>query len=146
MTNARLNDLLIDLLRSLIQYANEAWPWTADEAAVKAHGVIEEIGAEQRRSVQQIVNLLDERRHPVDFGVYPDEYTSLHYVSLDYLLDQLLVNQRALVEECDRVARDCRHDPEAASLAESLHEREQKSLSRLQELRATTASPQGATP
>jgi hypothetical protein len=134
VTNSRLNDLLIDLGRSLLQYAGEAWPWTAAFDSGAARQVIEQLGAEQRKSVEQIAKLLQERHHTVDFGVYPDEYTSLHYVSQRYMLDQLIVNERSLVEECDALARECRQDPEAASLIESIREREQRALSELRKL------------
>ena len=134
LADHRLNDLLISVVRSLLQYATEAWPWSAARDAVKTRRTLEELATEQRRSVQRIVDLLDERRFAIDFDQYPEAFTNLNFVTLEYLLDQLVASQRKVVKACDRVARDCRHDPEAASLIENVRVREQQILSQLQEL------------
>ena len=135
---ARLNDLLVDLGRSLLQYACEAWPWTASVDSGDMRATLERLGALQRESVAALAQLLDGERHPVDFGVYPDEYTSLHYVSLRYLLDQLIVNEQALVEECQSAATmlELESGSPAAELLKEVTRRESAILSELESLRS----------
>ncbi|MCA9054969.1 MAG: hypothetical protein KDA75_14105 [Planctomycetaceae bacterium] len=132
---ARLNDLLVDLGRSLLQYAGEAWPWTSTTDAGELRSVVSRLGAFQRESVAAVAHLLDGEGHPIDFGVYPDEYTSLHYVSLRYLLDQLIVNEQALVEECRAVTSELEPNSPAADLLREVSQREAAILSELQSLR-----------
>lgn len=135
MTNQRLNDLLIDLSRSLLQYAGEAWPWTAEGGPTATRDAVMDLVRRQQDSARQIVDLLIERHHPIDFGIYPDEYSSLHYVSLDYLLGQLIVNEQAILEECDAVARDTKDDPDAGRVVLAVREHEQRALSELRGLK-----------
>ena len=53
VSNFRLNDLLIDLGRSLVQYAGESWPWAPREEADE-QAVVERIVAAQRESAHRV--------------------------------------------------------------------------------------------
>ena len=102
----RVNEQLIHLSRGLLQYVGESWPWSgADEAAEK--DTVDRLVEEQRRSAGRLVDMLTSRGHIIDYGTYPTEYTSLHFVALDYLLDQLYAEQRVLADECDRDGGPC---------------------------------------
>lgn len=143
ISNSRLNDLLIDLGRSLVQYVGESWPWTpADDADEMASLV--RIVSEQRRSVTRLAELLDERDHTVDFGAFPTEYTSLHYVALDYMLTRLVNDQQALVEECEALAAEGRGDPEAEPLLQETATAERRHLEELRQLAAARRAAQPA--
>jgi hypothetical protein len=109
LSSERLNDLLIDVGRSLLQYVGESWPWTSeDEEGERA--TVERIVAEQRATVLELATLLDERAHRTTYGQYPSEYTSLHYVALDYLLDQLVDQQQSLAAELGAAADEAAGD------------------------------------
>ncbi|MFO1095562.1 MAG: hypothetical protein U0992_20005 [Planctomycetaceae bacterium] len=129
----RLNDLLIDLGRSLLQYVGESWPWASEEEAAEQTAV-ERMVAEQRETVLQFAALLDERGHRIAYGQYPSEYTSLHYVALDYLLDQLLDDQQYLADELTAAALEsgddeaARHVISAAADQAAGHHRELQEL------------------
>jgi hypothetical protein len=141
--NHRLNDLLIDLGRSLLQYVGESWPWTsADEAAEQAR--IDALVAEQQQSLRSLTELLAARGHRIDPGSYPTEYTSLHYVALDYLLTQLVEEQQELADECAEVVTEGANDPQAAPLLVQISEQATDHLQRLRLLAQQRASRQPA--
>jgi hypothetical protein len=141
ISNHRLNDLLIDLGRSLLQYVGESWPWTsADEAAEQAR--IDALVAEQQQSLRSLTELLAARGHRIDPGSYPTEYTSLHYVALDYLLSQLVEDQQELADECGDVAAEAADDPQAAPLLVQIAQQAADHLQRLRQIAAERASRQ----
>jgi len=143
ISNHRLNDLLIDLGRSLLQYVGESWPWTGyDEADEQA--AIDTLVAEQKASVQALAELLVAREHFIDPGSYPTEYTSLHYVALDYLLSQLVAEQRELVEECAALSGEAHDDPEAGPLLAQIADQAAAHLTRLEALAARRTAGQPA--
>lgn len=132
--DAKLNELLVDLGRSLLQYVSESSPWTVDAARAS---IVQELAAQQRQHVARIVELLNERRWPVDLGTYPTEYTDYHFLSLEYFLPRLVVSQEALVAELDEAAHTCVDDTIAVQLlTEILHSEQQI----LQALRSLVAS------
>ncbi len=130
-----LNDLLIELGRSLLQYVGESWPWTsADEQETQRS--ITSLIDDQQQDVLALAERMNERHHSIDFGTYPTEYTSLHYVSLDYLLDELVLNQQAKVRACDELLMQSEsgEQPEVAALLQETTSREQRILAELRHL------------
>ena len=131
IASARLNNLLIRIRCSLIQYAGESWPWSADPAA---QTVVLQVVEEQKTLVARLAALLEKRGHWIEWGVYATEFTSLHYVSLKYLLGRLTVSQRELVVAGRAILKESVGDQEASSLAGEILatlEREQLALDRL---------------
>jgi hypothetical protein len=131
VSNERLNDLLIDVGRSLQQYTSEAWPWASSQDE-QMREAIERMAAEQRDVVAALADLLADRGHAIDFGTYPTEYTSLHYVSIDFLLGQLIANQRSILAQCEAVERAAAEDDEARSLLQDILISERRHLEELQ--------------
>ena len=82
--------------------------------------------------------MLYEADWTIDFGSYPTEYTDLHYVALDFLLDQLIHNQLALVEDARRTLPACEGHPEAEKLVGEI-QKTQESIA--QELQALANKP-----
>lgn len=135
IANHRVNDLLIHMGRSLLQYVGESWPWTgADEADERE--VVERLVQEQRQSISRLVDMLSRRGHVVDYGSYPTEYTSLNFVALDYLLDRLYAEQQVLAEETDRMADMAlaQVDPEATKLLAGVRDEAARHLKELEQL------------
>lgn len=116
---ARLNELLVELHRSLLQYTSEAWPWSTTENESFKRTVLE-CAERQRRSVGLLAQFLRDRQWRIDFGMYPLEYTSLHYVAVEYLAQQLVSNQRELVEFIEAAAPGCVADYEALQLVQRI--------------------------
>ena len=140
INNERLNDALIDLGRSLLQYAGESWPWTSQDEAGEREAV-ERMVAEQRATVLQLAELLDERAHRITYGQYPSEYTSLHYVALDYLLDQLASQQQSLAEELTATAAGLTDDEHAHAIVTAAAEQAARHQRELEALIAQRKSP-----
>ena len=139
--NAELNELLILLGRSLLQYVSESWPWaSADEDDVRQ--AVDALSNRQRHHVGLIAELLEQREWSIDFGTYPTEFTDLHYVALDYLLSELATHEAGLMPEIELLTRQCGDDPEAAPLAERIladHRDEVRQLEALARSRPQTA-------
>ncbi len=141
--NIRLNEILIRILRGLLQYSGECWPWSSASQDGE-HAAIQNMVVEQQEDVHQLSSLLDERGHFIDFGTYPTEYTDLHFVSLDYLLDELVAEQTDLVADLDRAVSDCRDDPPAQELLQSIVPSAIAHLERLRELAAARTAGNSA--
>lgn len=131
-SNSLLNDLLVRLYRSLLQYTIECWPWTDAGQSAEQHA-IEELAAKQREQVSRLVDVLDHRGQPIDYGNYPD-WSFLHYVSLDYLLGKLIEDQTGLLAEVKRIRAALTADAEAVELASEVVVSEERHLARLKEL------------
>lgn len=142
-----MNQLLIDLGRSLLQYVGEAWPWTPEDEA-RARETIESLVARQSDAVGRLTEFLDRRNWPIDFGLYPVEYTDLHYVSLDFLMKQLIQNADELVTEIDAVFRRCPPDSDEAYLLDGVLRDQQYIANKLRELAEAhnRQEPAGAPP
>lgn len=142
--NPELNQLLIDLGRSLLQYVGECWPWTGtdgDDDGDQERTVIHQLVARQHVAVAQLADLLANRHWPIDFGTYPTEYTDLHYMALDFLLGQLIANERSLISELEAGIETTRYDdPQAAELLRDIISQERDNLAELQKLAAPRAT------
>jgi hypothetical protein len=131
ISNERLNDLLIDVGRSLLQYTSEAWPWASSNDE-HMRDTIERMAEEQRSVITALVELLADRGHAIELGAYPTEYTSLHYVAIDFLLGQLIANQRSVLAACEAVERAAAEDDEARALLQDIVLSERGHLEELQ--------------
>lgn len=136
--NETLNDLLINLGKSLLQYVGEAWPWV-EEGAEAEHATITALVARQQVYVGALSHILSERGHVIDFGTYPTEYTDLHYVALDYLLSQLVENEAALVDDIRVALERCAGDVQAAALLQEVLRDQQEIAAAVRELARSRA-------
>jgi hypothetical protein len=137
--NQTLNDLLIDVSRSLLQYAVDAWPWAGPDTETGRLSVLR-LAKGQSAHAAKLADLLLARGWTIDFGTYPTEYTDLHYVSLDYFLSLLAQDQRELVAEIEQVLVGCREDDEAASVLRRLLDNQREIAAKLAELRRPSPS------
>lgn len=133
--NQLLNDLLIELHRSLLQYLAEAWPWISDDSRDLKAAVLNVV-EHQREDVGKIVHLLNERRYPIDFGMYPAEYSSLHYVALEFALNRLQHHQRTLVNWIEGLQSDpeLQFDSQAQELVREIAASQRTGLERLEKV------------
>jgi hypothetical protein len=128
--NSLLNDLLVEIHRSLVQYAAEAWPWSTGGAG-ELQAAILSLAERQRQDAGRIVHLLKERGEVIDFGMFPHAYTSLHYVALEYLAAMFLEGQRGLVRLLDDSVSRFHGDPEAQRLVSQIAISQREGLQRL---------------
>ena len=131
--NAKLNQLLIDLGRSLLQYVGHCSSWSSrSQTALEAE--FPTIVATQQQHVAELSELLMQRRWTIDFGGFPARYTDLHFLSLKYLVKQTVINQKSVLAELDEASHTCVDDPEAATLIVKILTSERQITERLQAL------------
>jgi hypothetical protein len=86
---------------SLLRYVGEAFPWTV-AAGHPALRRVAEIVAEDRSATEALGRFLFRRRIPPSFsGAYPSGFTTLNFVSLEYLLPRLVETQRKAVADLE---------------------------------------------
>ena len=145
--NAALNDALIALRHSLLQYAGEAWPWS-DPATDADYRTVRELVERQESYVARIAELLVARHWTIDFGMYPAEYTDLHYVALDYMLRLLVESESVVLNVIEETLRQCADDIEAYRLLQDAATDQREIVARLRSLaesrRETAAAATGA--
>jgi len=131
--NLALNEILVILHRSLPVYLSDAAPWVAhgDE---ESHRVLARIVEEKEGQVHRLTELLDSRRYTIDRGEFPMDYTSLHDVSLDFLIKQLTRDQRQEVLKIEACERRLAGDREGRSLAAEILDAAQRHLRWLETL------------
>lgn len=138
--SAKLNSLLIDILRSLLQYAGESSLWIREGAEQ-----FDRLRQRQQLDAALLAQVLGERGWPVEAGAYPTEYTDLHYVSFDFLRQQIIVNQRQIVAELDEALHTCgSDDPEGMDVVRVVLASEQDILRDLEQfphVAQTSAAP-----
>lgn len=138
-TLSQLNRLLTIEFRSLPMYLHDADPWasSADDAAREA---LTNIIADQMQMSQQIAAYIQDLGEAPTPDEFPMEFTDLHFLSLDYLLNELLRYQQAAVaglEECVAALSD---DRDACSLAEEALGMERAHLEALEQVAAQPAA------
>lgn len=143
--NSKLNDLLVELGRSLLQYAAESWPWSG-AAHTPARAEFIELAAEQRADVGRLAEFLDRRGWMIDFGAYPSDYTDLHFLALKYFLPRVVQDQAAIVAELDEAVHTCVDDPAAVAVLQPILATERKILASLETMTAPAAATTSAAP
>jgi rubrerythrin len=109
-----LQDIIRRESRSLLQYVSEAFPWiTAEEQAALAQ--FQKLAEEQRTGLTALTRYLTREHQPLPYiGPYPDWFTTINYVSWEYLLPHLVSHEReslthlehSLAELSDATARE----------------------------------------
>lgn len=114
-----LNELLTLLYRSLPMYLAEARPWV-QRGAEKLSAAVSAIAGDQclfaHRVAQAIVDL---GGHPGP-GSFPYQFTSVHDLGIDYLLQRLIECQRYDITRIGRCVEDLAETPQYAALAEEI--------------------------
>lgn len=118
-----LNKLFVLLHRSLLQYVGECWPWTAEDGRqTEILATIKGLIATQKKNEAALAKPLTESGWVLDFGGYPTLYTDLHYVSLTYLLKQLVISQSQITAAFDGAAQEYPDSPLLKRIADSERE------------------------
>ena len=124
-----LVELFAVLERSLLQYLDEANPWT-DAAHADAKATLDRLAAGQRQSAAELADLLAERHLLPGASTFPSEFARWHYLALTFVMDRLLANQIGVVAAADGAVLACGQDP-AAKLVQQVRVREAEHLDEL---------------
>ena len=131
--NLALNEILVILHRSLPVYLSHAVPWVA-YGNEEAHRVLARIVTEKEAGVHRLTELLVARRYTINRGEFPMDYTSLHDVSLDFLIKHLIRDQRQEVQRIEYCERRLAGDREGRVLAAEVLDTAQRHLRWLETL------------
>ena len=103
---AQLNRLFVLLHRSLLQYLGECSPWTAEDSHQSdTLAALSDIVTRQKQDEILLADVLTGSGWVVDRGGYSTSFTDLHYVSLKYLLKQVVLSQTDIVKAFEAAAQ-----------------------------------------
>jgi hypothetical protein len=142
MIDARTQALLQDIVRrtgrSMLQYVGEAYPWASEEERPLL-AKLREIVEDEERTTEDLARFLRRRRVALPYlGAYPEAFSTINYVSLDYLLPRLLDYQRKAIAALERDLAQV-HDTDIKSEVENLLGVNRRHLEALEQLIATHA-------
>lgn len=128
-----LNELFAIEYRSFPMYLTDACPWThhGDE---KASETLHNIVLDQKATVQRIGEFILDAGGRVETGEYPMEFTDTHFLSLDFLLKELVRYQRGDVAAIERIVSRLSDDRTVRELAEETLGMERAHLEALEAL------------
>jgi hypothetical protein len=133
-----LNRLLVLHERSLPVYLSYAPPHQL-AADGKAKAVLDQIVVDQRRTIDRLGTIIIDSGGAADYGEFPMAFTSLHDLSLDYLLKLLIERQQKLITACERLTDLLNMAPYAQAAAREAVGEAKGHLENLQELAAKAA-------
>ena len=116
-TCASLNRLSVAHNRSLPVYLQYAPPWI-NRNAEDVKLVLEQIVSDQEATVDRVSTMIQDAGEDVDPGEFPIEFTSLHDLSLDYLLSRMVEGQREIVSVCEQAVSELAADALAQAVAQ----------------------------
>jgi hypothetical protein len=87
---------------SLLSYVGDAFPWTTARG-VPALTCLQQLVHAHRDAVADLGRFLTRKRTPVGYiGSYPTSFTTINFVSLDYLLPRLTADERRGITQLER--------------------------------------------
>ncbi len=133
LTQSVLQDLFRRENRSLLQYLNESFPWTAPEHQ-DAIRRMRQLAAEEQESIGRVARFLQRRRIPLPYlGSFPEEFTNINFIGLDYGLGRLVTAERDAIAVLEgEIARLT--DPDARALVADILRQKQGHLKELEAL------------
>jgi hypothetical protein len=131
-----LQDLVRKEGRSLLQYVSESFPWTTQKNHHVLPVLFEMTKEEQEGAAAVVKLLLKNRARPPYLGAYPMSFTTINYMSLDFLLPYLIDFEKRRSADLDKDLAVV-HDDEAKHLLQTLLQMKQRHLATLISLTAT---------
>ena len=124
---------------SLLQYVNEAVPWSAD-AGQAEFTKVQALAGEERDHVAQLSRFLQKRHFGVPkIPTYPSQFTTINFVSIEYLVPKLRADNEQEIATIQGWLQQVGEDEGRANL-ESYLAMKQRHLQVLQELAAVKAA------
>ena len=135
-TTEVLNRLLVLHMRSLPMYLGYAPPYEL-YTNERAKAVLDQMVEDQKRTVDRLGTLILDSSGTIDYGEFPMSFTSLHDLSLEYLLNLLIERQQKFVAACEKLADALSMAPYAQAAAREAVGEAKGHLENLQELKAS---------
>ena len=99
--------------------------------------MLDQIVTDQRRTIDRLGTLVIESGGTADYGEFPISFTSLHDLSLPYLLKLLIERQQKFITACERLADQLNMAPYAQAAAREAVGEAKGHLENLQELQTS---------
>lgn len=115
--NELLNRVMVMHERSLPMYLAFAVPFV-DAGNEAAPEVLQQIVKDQKYLVEKIGDFLIEHNHPVGHGQWDMNFTSMHDVSLEFLLKEVIRRQKALIADLTKYAEKLASYPAPKALVQ----------------------------
>jgi len=131
-----LNRLLVLHVRSLPMYLSYAPPYQLSRHK-NAKAVLDQIVEDQKRTIDRLGTLILDSGGTLDYGEFPMSFTSLHDLSLSYLLKQMIERQQKFITVGERLADALSMAPYAQAAAREAVGEAKGHLENLQELQAS---------
>lgn len=96
----RLKNLLRRELSSLMSYLSGAWPWSSTQER-KTTEALQRLIAEEHAAQASLAQVLRKARVVPPTASFPMDFTTKHYLALDYLLPQLVAEQKGLIADLE---------------------------------------------
>lgn len=140
-TNAVLNRLRVIHNRSLPTYVSYAVPWShaGGEAAAETLALVV---SDHKDMVDRLGELILENGGTPEPGSFPIEFTSLHFLSLDFLLQKLARNQEKMIQEIGNCVEQLHLSPSSQAVAQEALGEAKGHLESLRELVSDAATPE----
>ena len=132
---AVLNTLIEIHGRSLAVYLSDAAPWIG-EGGAEARDVVEIVAADHLTTVERLAEVAIERGCEIRERSFPMTYTGLHDLSLSYLLQVLIDEQRQDVARLGVIADQVKNDARLSALVQEAWGAAQGHLESLSEIGA----------
>jgi rubrerythrin len=119
--------------RSLLQYVQDAFPWTTP-AELEALSQLQQIIDEERQGVAALTQFLTRKYRTFPrLGTYPSSYTTINFVSLEHLLPLLAEAERHAIPALEADIAVVKDD-EAKTILVQILERKRNHLKVLEDL------------
>ena len=135
-TTEILNRLLVLHMRSLPMYLSYAPPYELSRHG-RAKAVLDQIVEDQKRTVDRLGTLILDSGGTIDYGEFPMSFTSLHDLSLPYLLKLLIERLQKTITVSEKLADALSMAPYAQAAAREAVGEAKGHLENLQELQAS---------
>jgi len=117
-SNEVLNRLLVIHHRSLPMYLRDAPPWmTSNGRATEAREVLLAIAKDHQQVVDELGEMLIDRNWPLQYGEYPLQFTAYHDLSLDFLFNRVIDDQRRDIARIEQAGAQLKQDLVAQAVA-----------------------------
>jgi hypothetical protein len=125
---------------AMLNYIGDAFPWTTSRG-VSALARLQEIVHGHREAVAELGRFLTKKRTPVGYiGSYPANFTTINFLSLDYMLPRLVADEARGVAQLEKNLADLT-DAEAKAQVQKLLAIKRDHLKALELLAAEHGKP-----
>ncbi len=142
-TQALLQEIVRRESRSVLTYVGDAYPWTTSRGE-EGLGALRRLIAAEGRAIAAVGQYLVRHHLPLPYiGSYPSSFTTINFLSLDYLLPRLTAFERQSLAELERDLPRLT-DAGARAEVEKLVALKRVHLTELEKLAAQQPQPAGA--